>query len=207
MGAEEYLPAHRDDLGALRGAAAECRGCDLYRRATQTVFGEGNARATMVLVGEQPGDQEDRIGAAFVGPAGALLDRALEAAAIGREEVYVTNAVKHFKWEARGARRLHKSPTARERAACLPWLTAELDAIGPSVVVCLGATAAQALFGSGFRIGQNRGQLLDGPGGRPTVVTVHPSAVLRTRGGNERRAAFDGLVADLRVARAFVARP
>lgn len=203
MGAEEYLPPDPTDLAALRQAAAGCRGCGLYERATQTVFGDGAAPATMVLVGEQPGDREDRTGAPFVGPAGGLLDRALGAAGIDRSKVYVTNAVKHFKWEPRGSRRLHKSPSARERAACLPWLLAELNALHPAVVVCLGVTAAQALFGSSFRIGRQRGEVLEGPDGRPVVATVHPSAVLRTSGESGRRAAFDGLVADLRLAHAL----
>jgi DNA polymerase len=204
MGAEQFLPPNPEDLGALRRAAVACRGCDLYQRATQTVFGAGPEPATVVLVGEQPGDQEDRQGVPFVGPAGALLDRALEAAGLERERIYLTNAVKHFKWEPRGKRRLHKTPSARERAACLPWLMAELGALDPDVVVCLGATAAQALFGSSFRIGRHRGEVLETSDGRPALATVHPAAVLRGPDETARQAAFDGLVADLEMARVLV---
>ena len=197
MGAEAFLPAKADDLDALRRASRGCRGCDLYERATQTVFGEGSTRASLVLVGEQPGDSEDREGAPFVGPAGRILDGALAGAGIERTGVYVTNAVKHFKWESRGTRRLHKTPSARERAACRPWLMAELAAVRPEVLVCLGATASQSLFGSSFRLSQHRGEVLEGPGGVATMTTIHPSAVLRME-EPRRAAALAGLVEDLR---------
>jgi DNA polymerase len=193
-----------DRLEDLRAEAATCTACDLYARATQTVFGEGPRRASLLLVGEQPGDQEDRAGHPFVGPAGGILDRALAGAAIEREDVYVTNAVKHFKWKPRGKRRLHEKPNRREIVACRQWLDAELDAVDPDVVVLLGATAGQALFGAKFRVGEARGQLLD-LGRWPVVATIHPSAVLRAEEGEDREELFDGLVVDLRRA-AEVAR-
>lgn len=199
MSAEEFLPSDCDSLGALREASRRCRGCDLYERATQTVFGEGPEAAKIALVGEQPGDQEDRSGHPFVGPAGRLLDRALAAAGIDRDGVYLTNAVKHFKWAESGNRRLHKKPSARERAACRPWLVAELHALGPAIVVCLGATASEALFGPSFRLSAHRGQLLEGPEGSPALTTLHPSAVLRMR-DDTRESAFGGLLADLELA-------
>lgn len=199
MGAEEYLPARRS-LAALRRASADCHGCDLYRKATQTVFGEGAASSRLMLVGEEPGDQEDRRGRPFVGPAGALLDRAMGTAHIDRDRAYVTNAVKHFKWEPRGSRRLHKTPSARERAACRPWLMAELDAVRPGAIVCLGATASQSLMGSGFRLTAHPGEVLEGPGGVPLVATRHPSAILRMEDRAEREAAFEQLVSDLALA-------
>jgi DNA polymerase len=183
-------------------AAAGCRGCDLYRNATQTVFGDGDADARVVLMGEQPGDQEDRQGKPFVGPAGKLLDRALEDAGVDRSRAYVTNAVKHFKFVRTegGKRRIHESPDRSEIVACRPWLTAELDVIGPNVLVCLGATAGQAVFGPSFRVTRQRGTRLKAP--EPfspdlvVVATIHPSAVLRSR---DRTAMYDGLVSDLRV--------
>jgi DNA polymerase len=214
-GAQEYLP-ESTTLPALREAAAGCRGCDLYERATQTVFGRGAATATMMLVGEQPGDVEDREGTAFVGPAGKLLDRALAAAGVDVEGLYVTNAVKHFRWrEQRGQRRIHEKPSVGQSNACRPWLAAELHTVRPSVVVALGATASGSLLGSSFRLTQHRGERLSWPpaGGdfagdatpvRAVVATIHPSAVLRAPDG-ERDAAFDGLVADLRVAGAALA--
>src|SRR3954470_17070957 len=174
---ESFLPARRS-LPALRSAAAHCRGCPLYLNATQTVFGEGAARARLMLVGEQPGDREDLAGRAFVGPAGKLLDEALEEAGIDRRQVYVTNAVKHFNFEPRGKFRLHKRPPAGSIKACLPWLEAELAVTRPAVVVLLGATAAQALFGGTFRITRERGKVLHHALARSVVATLHPSAVL-----------------------------
>lgn len=193
-------------IRSLTAAAHECRGCDLYKTATQVVFGAGPARARVIFVGEQPGDQEDRQGAPFVGPAGAMLDKALEDAGIRRSDVYVTNAVKHFKWEPRGKRRIHKKPRMSEIKACRPWLEAELRAVKPEIVVCLGATAAQSVLGAGFKLMQNRGRLVETPGpagaGLPAqrvVATIHPSAVLRAPDSEGRRAAYESLVADLKV--------
>ena len=183
----------------LSAAAHECRGCDLYKDATQVVFGAGPKSARVMFVGEQPGDQEDRQGAPFVGPAGALLDKALADAGIPRDQVYVTNAVKHFKWEPRGKRRIHKKPRASEVKACRPWLEAELKAVKPAVVVCLGATAAQSVFGSQFKLMQRRGQVLPSSLGPQAVATIHPSAVLRAPDSEGRRAAYAMLVADLKV--------
>ncbi len=190
-----------DPTDALRRRAEEaaaCTRCDLYRRATQTVFGSGSARASVLLVGEQPGDHEDLEGEPFVGPAGRLLDGVLAEAGIPADDAYVTNAVKHFKWEARGKRRIHKRPSAVEIQACHTWLESELALVQPSVVVCLGATAARAVLGRPVVIGSVRGAPLDGPDGVPVVVTVHPSAVLRAR--DDRAAMRSGLVADLVVA-------
>ncbi|MGH9107429.1 MAG: UdgX family uracil-DNA binding protein [Acidimicrobiales bacterium] len=174
------MPEDVTDLAELRRAAACCQGCELFRRATATVFGEGDRDAQLVLVGEQPGDREDREGAPFVGPAGHLLDQALEQAGIDRSTVYVTNAVKHFKWEPRGSRRLHKKPSRAEVRACQPWLQAEIVAVAPRLVCCLGSTAAEAVIGPGFQVTKHRGELLEVPNGGPGVVaTVHPSSVLR----------------------------
>lgn len=207
-GAQRYLPDKRT-LGALREAAAGCHGCELYRDATQTVFGEGRRGAPLMLVGEQPGDQEDRQGHPFVGPAGRLLDRAIRDAGIDPELIYATNAVKHFKftrWE--GKRRIHQKPGRTEVVACRPWLIAEIEAVRPQLVVCLGATAAQSLLGTAFRISTGRGKLLrlpDAAGGRSrarVLATVHPSAVLRDR--TDRREAYRAFVDDLRVAGAAV---
>lgn len=187
-----------DRTDALRRRAEEaaaCTRCDLYRRATQTVFGSGSAGASVLLVGEQPGDHEDLEGEPFVGPAGRLLDGVLAEAGIAADDVYVTNAVKHFKWEARGKRRIHKRPSAVEIQACHTWLESELALVQPSVVVCLGATAARAVLGRPVVIRSVRGAPLDGPDGVPVVVTVHPSAVLRAR--DDRAAMRSGLVADL----------
>jgi DNA polymerase len=200
-GAADFLPARRT-LPQLRKAAAGCRGCGLWRIGTQTVFGEGAARARIMLVGEQPGDREDLAGRPFVGPAGRLLDEALEQAGIDRDEAYVTNAVKHFKWEPKGKRRIHAKPSAREVAACRPWLDAELAAVRPAVLVLLGATAAQALLGRQFRVSRERGHLLDPPYGVPTLATIHPSAILRARTDEDRHAELAALVEDLRVAAA-----
>jgi DNA polymerase len=207
MTAEEFLPRRFDNLSSLRKAAAACQGCDLFTRATQTVFGAGPSRATIMLVGEQPGDAEDHEGAPFVGPAGRLLDRAMEEAGMRRRNTYVTNAVKHFKWEPRGKVRLHKNPSAREVAACRPWLAAEIDVVRPRLVVCLGATAAKALLGSGFRVTRQRGEFFPGPGETTVVATVHPSAILRIREDADREAAYQSLVADLRRAAHWVQTP
>ena len=198
-GAERFLP-ERKSLTALREAARDCQGCELYRPATQTVFGEGPARAKMVLVGEQPGDVEDREGHPFVGPAGKLLDKALAAASIERERVYLTNAVKHFKFERTGKARLHKRPSTGEMNACVPWLHAELREISAEVLVLLGSTAAQALLGTAFRVTQQRGKPIESEWARVVIATVHPSAVLRAPDAEARARAFEELVADLRVA-------
>lgn len=167
------------NLAALRAAAPGCRGCDLYARATQVVFGEGPPDAKVVMVGEQPGDEEDRKGHPFVGPAGLLLSKAMEEAGLDREKVYVTNAVKHFKWTERGKRRIHAKPNAVEISACRPWLEAELQVVGPELVVCLGATAAQSLLGRDFRITVNRGKFFPHEWAKEIVATIHPSAILR----------------------------
>jgi DNA polymerase len=188
-------------LQALREAVQHCEGCPLFANATQAVFGEGTTRATVMLVGEQPGDQEDRAGVPFVGPAGKLLDRALEEAGIERKATYVTNAVKHFKWKARGTRRIHDKPSWTEQMACRPWVEAELAAVKPRALVLMGATAAQSLLGKSFKVTQSRGVPLDSDLAELVVATIHPSAVLRT---DDREAMFAGLVDDLRVvARAF----
>jgi DNA polymerase len=190
-------------LKVLRAEAAACTRCDLYRHATQTVFGEGARHARVMLVGEQPGDQEDKEGHPFVGPAGRLLDGALAAAGIDRDEVYVTNAVKHFKWEAapRGKRRLHAKPNARELAACRPWLEAELALVRPELVIALGATAARAIFGRAVRVTQERGRDLPTPWARHALATVHPSSILRAPDEAARRQALRDFVADLVAAR------
>lgn len=188
----------------MRAAASLCRGCDLWRNATQAVFGAGNPSASIFLVGEQPGDQEDRTGTPFVGPAGRLLDRALALAGIDREQVYVTNAVKHFKWQARGPRRLHQKPVLSEVRACRPWLQAEIAAVRPQVLVALGATAAQSLIGSNIRVTEARGQLLPSEWGIPVLVTFHPSAILRIPDENTRRQEIAHLAADLRQAVPFL---
>ncbi|MEV4562273.1 UdgX family uracil-DNA binding protein [Nonomuraea sp. NPDC049419] len=194
-GAASFVP-DRLDLASLRTAAAGCEGCDLYRDATQTVFGEGPERARFMLVGEQPGDQEDRRGHPFVGPAGRVLDRGLEEAGIARDEVYLTNAVKHFSFTPRGKRRIHQKPTAAEIDACHPWLDAELAAVRPEVVVVLGATAARALLGPSFRVTRHRGEAVP-LGEAVAVATVHPSAVLRAP---DRDAAYADFLADLKAA-------
>ena len=186
-------------LGALREAAARCTGCDLYRHASRTVFGAGPDDARVVLVGEQPGDQEDLKGAPFVGPAGEVLDRALLEVGLARERVYVTNAVKHFKFESRGRRRIHQTPRAPEIAACRPWIEAELRTIAPEVVVCLGATAARALIGPTFRLMQERGRFLETRWARKTIATLHPSAVLRGEDDATQARLYGMLVADLRL--------
>jgi DNA polymerase len=205
--AAALVPA-RPTLARLVAAAARCRACPLWARATQTVFGEGPSGARVVLVGEQPGSEEDREGRPFVGPAGRLLDRALGEAGIERREVYVTNVVKHFKWEPRGKRRIHQKPTAREIAACRPWLEAELRVLRPTVLVCLGATAAQALLGPRFRVSTERGRLVDSPLAPFVLATVHPSSVLRAPDEATRRRELERFVVDLRVvARVLPSRP
>jgi DNA polymerase len=193
------VPRERD-LDALREAAAGCRACDLWERGTQTVFGEGSEDAEIMLVGEQPGDQEDRQGKPFVGPAGRVLDEALEAAGIDRSKVYVTNAVKHFKWKPQGKRRIHQKPNAEEIAACGPWLGAELEAVQPRMLICLGATAAQALLGRSFRVTQQRGTLVDSSLAPMVMATVHPSSILRARDDEARRSEMKHFVEDLRAA-------
>jgi uracil-DNA glycosylase family protein len=195
-GAAEFLPATAS-LPAARAAAAHCRGCGLYRAATQTVFGEGAAEAKIMLVGETPGDREDLVGRPFVGPAGQLLDRALDAAGIERAQVYVTNVVKHFKWEPRGKRRLHKRPLPSEIGACMPWLHMEIALVRPTIIVCLGSTAGQALFGSRFSVTRERGRFLESRHAPFVLATLHPSALLRIREAAARRQAFDRFVADL----------
>ncbi|MFY9935208.1 MAG: UdgX family uracil-DNA binding protein [Streptosporangiaceae bacterium] len=195
-------------LTKLRDSAAECTRCDLYQRATQTVFGEGKAGAPMALIGEQPGDQEDKQGHPFVGPAGRLLDRALAEAGIDRDDVYVTNAVKHFKWTERGKRRIHQRPAAGEIRACRHWLEAELEAVRPRLAVLLGAVAGQAVFGSAFRVGDHKGMAEEaslGPWHGLVVSTIHPSAVLRGPDAQARDRAYAGLVEDLGLARETVA--
>jgi DNA polymerase len=182
--AAEFVP-NELTLPALREAAAGCKGCDLWRLGTQTVFGEGPDSAILMFVGEQPGDQEDRVGKPFVGPAGRLLDQALEEAGIDRSATYMTNAVKHFKWQARGKRRIHQKPTWAEVTACRPWLEAELAAVRPRVLVLLGATAAQSLLGKDFRVTQNRRKLIESKLAEAVTATIHPSAILR--GDPERR--------------------
>lgn len=182
----------------LRDAAANCQACDLWRRGTQTVFGEGSTSARILFVGEQPGHEEDLAGKPFVGPAGKLLDQALEAAGIDRGLAYVTNVVKHFKWEPRGKRRIHAKPNAVEIQACLPWLNAEIGLLKPRVLVCLGATAAQALLGRTFRVSVQRGEWVESPLAPYVMATVHPSAILRAPDAETRRAETERFVADLR---------
>jgi uracil-DNA glycosylase len=196
--AAPFVPRTRS-LKVLRAAAQGCRGCDLYKNATQAVFGAGPKGARLVFIGEQPGDQEDREGEPFVGPAGALLDKALNDAGIPRPTVYLTNAVKHFKWEPRGKRRIHKKPRASEVKACRPWLEAELRSMLPAVVVCLGATAAQSVLGASFKLMQQRGQVMSSPMAPRVVATIHPSAVLRAPDSESRQSAYKMLVTDLKV--------
>jgi DNA polymerase len=196
--AAEFVPATHS-LQKLRAAAAHCEGCDLFRRATQTVFGEGSRTARLMLVGEQPGDQEDREGHPFVGPAGRMLDEVLQDVGIDRKTVYVTNAVKHFKWIPRGKRRLHSKPSSRETAACRPWLEAEINAIKPEVIVLLGATAAQAFLGPQFRITKQRGQWIEGEGETRLMATYHPSALLRAPDPESRERMRGEFAADLKL--------
>jgi DNA polymerase len=200
-------PGSGQGLDSLRAAAHGCRACPLWQRATQTVFGAGATHARLFLIGEQPGDEEDRQGLPFVGPAGRILGQALEAAGIDRGETYVTNAVKHFKWkplEGRGKRRLHQKPNAAEIRACHPWLLAELAAVRPEVIVCLGATAARALLGDDFRVTKQRGVPIAHASGARVVATVHPSSILRAPDSETRRDEMRRFVADLEVARALL---
>lgn len=198
MSAADFLPDSRT-LKALTAAARGCRGCDLYKSATQTVFGEGPKDAMVMLVGEQPGDMEDRKGRPFVGPAGRLLDKALSQAHIGREEVYITNAVKHFRWIQRGKRRLHQKPLIRQVMACKPWLDAEIALLRPKVVVCLGATAAQSLAGRTIRITQERGRFLD-PDSVPAIfITIHPSSIYRLQEKEEQENEFRRFAAEMKL--------
>jgi DNA polymerase len=196
--ASDRLP-DRPTLPRVRAAAKDCRACDLWKRGTQTVFGEGPARAKLMLVGEQPGDQEDLSGHPFVGPAGKLLDRALADAGIDRADVYVTNVVKHFKWEPRGKRRIHKKPRASEVAACRPWLDTEIALVKPQAIVCLGATAAQALLGGGFKVTAHRGAFIDSTLAPVVLATVHPSSLLRAPDAETRRRETERFVDDLRL--------
>ena len=188
-----------DSLEQVRIVAAECRACDLWKSGTQTVFGEGSETAELMLVGEQPGDKEDLAGRPFVGPAGRILDQGLEEAGIDRSRVYVTNAVKHFKWEARGKRRLHKRPDAVEISACRPWLDREIELVQPRVVVCLGATAAQALLGRAFKVTRQRGEMFPQPAGHVITATVHPSSILRAPDPARRETEMAAFTEDLRL--------
>src|SRR6185436_11593186 len=195
--AADFLPKRRTP-DALRAAAVGCRGCDLWKGGTQTVFGEGSASARVVLVGEQPGHEEDLSGKPFVGPAGRLLDEALIEAGIDRTQTYVTNVVKHFKWEPRGKRRIHKKPNAGEIAACRPWLEAEIGLVKPKVVVCLGATAAQALLGPKFKVSKQRGQFIESTLAPYIMATVHPSSILRAPNDETRHEEKRKFIADLK---------
>jgi uracil-DNA glycosylase family protein len=200
---EDWRPAPVPETSSLKEvaeAAKKCTACHLYKRATQTVFGEGPKHATMLLIGEQPGDYEDVAGKPFVGPAGKIMDRALAEAGIDRKDVYVTNAVKHFKWEPRGKRRIHQKPNSREIAACKPWLEAELRLVKPKLVVCLGATAAQTIFGPSFRVTRERGKILSSKLVPRVVATVHPSSLLRQPEEESREREYTHFVSDLRVA-------
>jgi DNA polymerase len=201
----DLLPA-RLSLSAIRSVAAGCRACHLYARATQTVFGEGPRQADLMMVGEQPGDVEDVEGHPFVGPAGRLLDSALEQASIDRRAVYLTNVVKHFKWEPRGKRRIHMKPNAAEVSACRPWLDTEIALVKPRILVCLGAVAAQALLGRGFKVSTDRGRFVDSTLAPRVTATVHPSSILRAPDEDSRREAMELFVADLRIVAAERAR-
>jgi DNA polymerase len=204
--AAEFLPkSNGDSLSSLALAAAGCQGCELYRDATQTVFGAGGRRAPLMLIGEQPGDVEDRQGKPFVGPAGILLRAVLAECSVTQRDYYVTNSVKHFRWIPRGKKRLHAKPLMRHVNACKPWLDAEVGALRPKVIVCLGATAAQSCFGSSFRLLQQRGKVLTGPWGQPTVCTYHPSAILRAPDQERRAAMREAFRQDLERAIALIA--
>jgi DNA polymerase len=196
--------SRHESIASVRREAEGCRACPLWREATQTVFGEGPAHASLMLVGEQPGDREDRSGHPFVGSAGTVLDDALEQAGIERSGVYMTNAVKHFKHQKRGKRRIHQRPSAAEQAACRPWLERELELVGPVLVVALGVTAAHALIGRSTPVGKNRGRLLEGTLFSPVLITAHPSSVLREREHASRQEALSAIVDDLRVARSIL---
>ena len=201
----DLLP-DRPSLGAVRAIAAGCKACDLYKRGTQTVFGEGPRKAEMMMVGEQPGDAEDLAGQPFVGPAGRLLDTALEEAGIDRALVYVTNVVKHFKWEPRGKRRIHAKPNAAEISACRPWLETEIALVKPRVLVCLGATAAQALLGKSFKVSRQRGDLVPSSLAPVVTATVHPSSILRAPDDEARRLEMRRFVEDLRKVARHIAK-
>jgi uracil-DNA glycosylase family protein len=192
----------RRTLRGLKSAARGCRACHLWRRATQTVFGEGSAGADVMLVGEQPGNDEDLAGHPFVGPAGRILNEALEQAGIARDQTYVTNVVKHFKWEPRGKRRIHAKPKAGEIGACRPWLDAEIAAVQPRIIVCLGATAARTLLGNSFRVSVDRGRFVASPLAALVTATVHPSSILREPDSDARRAAMRAFVKDLKKVKA-----
>jgi DNA polymerase len=196
-------PPRARSVTELREAAAGCRACDLWEKATQTVFGEGAASARMMLVGEQPGDREDLEGKPFVGPAGRILDEGLQAAGIDRSRVYVTNAVKHFRFTQRGKRRLHEKPNAQQVRACKPWLESEISVVKPHIIVLLGATAAQAVMGPAFRVSTQRGEVMPSPLGIPVLATVHPSSILRATDDASREAAMASFIADLKVAAAY----
>ena len=198
VSASDFLPRNRS-LESLRQAAKSCKGCDLYLNATQTVFGDGPGHASVMLVGEQPGDIEDQKGEPFVGPAGRILDRALEDARISRDEVYVTNAVKHFKWIWRGKRRLHQKPSVRQLVACRPWLAVEIEVVQPDILVCLGATAAQSVIGKSVAIMKERGKFIDSVLGKLTFVTIHPSAILRQRDNDEREQEYHRFASELKL--------
>jgi len=203
--ASRCIPPH-PTLQSAREGAKDCRACDLWKRGTQTVFGEGAPHARVLLVGEQPGDKEDLEGRPFVGPAGAVLDKALVEAGIDRKQTYVTNAVKHFKWEPRGKRRIHKKPNSLEIAACRPWLDVEIELVRPEVIVCLGATAAQALLGRSFRVTRQRGQLMPFGAAPHVLATVHPSSILRAPDDESRHQEYELFVKDLRVVAAALRR-
>jgi DNA polymerase len=194
-------PPASKDLNVLRTAANKCKACPLWKFGTQTVFGEGPARARIIFVGEQPGDKEDLEGKPFVGPAGRMLDKALEEAGVDRSETYVTNAVKHFKWEPAGKRRLHKKPNSREIAACRPWLLSEIEALQPELIVCLGVTAAQSVLQRAVKITEERGKILDSLFGAKVLVTVHPSSLLRIQDRPDKEQAWNAFVKDLKVLR------
>lgn len=203
-GSSAALIPTRPTINKLQAAARDCRACPLWERGTQTVFGDGSRKPSVVFVGEQPGNDEDLLGKPFVGPAGRLLDKALAEAGIERDEVYVTNAVKHFKWEPKGKRRIHKKPGAREIAACRPWLDAELEALKPRVVVALGATAAQALLGKGFRVSQQRGKFIAAEIAERVFATVHPSSILRARDNQTRHRETRRFIDDLKKVATYI---
>lgn len=205
MTATEFIPSGAT-LPELREASKGCHGCDLWQNATQTVFGAGPVPAPLMLVGEQPGDQEDRKGSPFVGPAGRLLDEGLEAAGLRRDDVYVTNVVKHFKWTPRGKRRIHQRPNAEEISACLPWLREEIALVEPRILVCMGATAAQALLGRTFKVTQHRGEPVQSDLAPTVMATVHPSSILRAVDEEARRLEMKGFIRDLEAAAALLNR-
>ena len=202
-GPADLMP-DRLDPKSLKAAAAKCKGCDLWENATQTVFGEGGARAKVMFVGEQPGDAEDMQGRPFVGPAGKLLEKVLDELGVKRQDVYITNAVKHFNWVRQGKRRIHKKPSLSEVAACRPWLEAEIAAVRPKIVVCLGATAAQALLGKDFRVTQRRGELIESPLASYVMATVHPSSILRAPDDETRHAERERFAQDLKAVLRFL---